>query len=238
MRRGLQQAYIGRVNSLLRIGTVITLIALHGSVARAESKSSGAATALSALSAIAGTSKDASTGVVDSAASSAAASLAEFKLPDLKTASVTELAGLASQALDLWDQATGGAAGSGVTAQLQSLKTAISQGNVDTALSGLAKLGDYAKSIPGAEKLLQSSKQLVSAWALKQGFDGSKISGVLGALQKGDYGALATQAGALLAKGGVTNEQKTLVNDVLEVFGVSATQSGGAASALKGLFGK
>jgi hypothetical protein len=172
-----------------------------------------------------------------SLAAAARESLASFKLPDFQTASTQQLSGLATQALTQWMQAIEKPSPA-VTTEVESVKTALAQEKPTAALSSLTKLGDYAKSIPGGEALLQSSKQLVSAWALKQGFDVAKVSGVLGALQKGDYAALASQAATLLAKGGVSTEQKGILDGVLGTFGIDATQASGAVNAVKGLLGK
>jgi hypothetical protein len=164
-------------------------------------------------------------------------SLANFKLPDFQAASTQQLSGLAAQALTQWAQAIEKPSPA-VTAEVESVKTALAQEKPAAALASLTKLGDYAKAIPGGEALLQSSKQLVGAWALKQGFDVAKISGVLGALQRGDYAGLASQAATLLAKGGVSTEQKGLLDGVLGTFGIDATQASGAVNAVKGLFAK
>lgn len=164
-------------------------------------------------------------------------SLANLKLPDFKTASTQQLSDLAAQALTQWAQAVEKPSPT-VTTEVASVKAALAQEKPAAALASLTKLGDYAKSIPGGEALLQSSKQLVSAWALKQGFDVAKISGVLGALQSGDYAALASQAATLLGKGGVSGEQKGILDGVLGTFGLDATQASGAVNAVKGLFGK
>ena len=183
------------------------------------------------------TAKETAAAGTDSLVAAARESLANFKLPDFQTASAQQLSGLATQALTQWVQAIE-KPGPAATTEVESVKTALAQEKPAAALASLTKLGDYAKAIPGGEALLQSSKQLVSAWALKQGFDVAKVSGVLGALQKGDYAALATQAAALLAKGGVSTEQKGILDGVLGAFGIDAAQAGGAVNAVKGLFGK
>ena len=178
--------------------------------------------------------------VEESAASLAAAAreqLAKLQLPDFTAATSAQLSTLASQTLTQWAQAieTPPAA---VTTEVEAVKSALGAEQPLAALASLTKLGDYAKSIPGGEALLQSSKQLVGAWALKQGFDPARISGALGALQKGDYAGLATQAAALFAKGGVSSEQKGILDGVLGSFGLDATQAGAAVSAVKGFLGK
>lgn len=170
-------------------------------------------------------------------AAAARESLANLKLPDFQTASAQQLSGLATQALTQWAQAVEKPSPA-MTTEVESVKTALAQEKPAVALASLTKLADYAKAIPGGEALLLSSKQLVSAWALKQGFDVAKISGVLGALQKGDYAALASQAVTLLGKGGVSSEQKGILDGVLGTFGIDATQASGAVNAVKGLFGK
>lgn len=181
--------------------------------------------------------KESASATAASAMAAARESLANIKLPDFKTASTQQLSALATQALTQWSQAVEKPSPA-MTTEVESVKTALAQEKPATALASLTKLDDYAKSIPGGEALLQSSKQLVSAWALKQGFDVTKISGVLGALQKGDYAALASQAATLLAKGGVSTEQKGILDGVLGTFGIDATQASGAVNAVKGLFGK
>lgn len=178
--------------------------------------------------------------VATTAASLAAAareSLANLKLPDFQAASSKELSGLAAQALTHWAQTLETPAPA-VTTEVESVKNALAQSKPAAALSSLTKLGDLAKTLPGGDALLQTSKQLVGAWALKQGFDVAKISGVLGALQKGDYAALAAQAAPLLSKGEISGEQQGILQGVLGVFGIDASKAAGAVGAVKGLFGK
>jgi hypothetical protein len=164
-------------------------------------------------------------------------SLANLKLPDFKTTTGAALATLASQTLTQWAQ-TVEAPPSALTTEVEAVKTALAAEKPVAALASLTKLGDYAKSLPGGEALLMSSKQLVGAWALKQGFDPARISGALGALQSGDYASLAAQAAMLFSQGGVTAEQKSLIDGVLGTFGLDPTQAGAAINAVKGLFGK
>ncbi len=169
-------------------------------------------------------------------ATASAFNFANFKLPDLQSASVGQLASTASQLLTGLGDLTGKSSPSSLT-QVEAVKSALSAGKALEALAKLQQLGETVKAIPGAEGLLMAGKQVVSAWALKQGFDPAKISGVLGSLQKGDWVGLASQAATLLGKGGVSGEQKSLLDGVLGNFGVG----GGAASAagaLKGLLGK
>ena len=54
-----------------------------------------------------------------------------------------------------------------------------------------------AQQIPVAAAGIEATKGMVSAWALKQGFDPSLINPVLSALQAGDLGRLAAQAAKL-----------------------------------------
>ncbi len=160
----------------------------------------------------------------------------ELKIPDFKTASVADLSGVAIQSLSgLQDVAKASPA---AVEQIGSVKSSLSAGDAMGALKSLSGLGDAVKSIPGATALLDTSKQLVSAWALKQGFDVSKISGVLGALQSGDVGQIAAQALPLLQKGQVSGEQSDLLQGVLNTFGIDSGSAAGAVNAVKGLFGK
>ncbi len=164
-------------------------------------------------------------------------SLANFKLPDFQSASTLQLASTATQVLTGLGELAGPSSPSAMT-QIEAVKTSLSAGKALEAISALSKLGDTVKAIPGAEGLLTVGKQVVSAWALKQGFDPAKISGSLGALQKGDWVGLAAQVATLVGKGGVTGEQKGLLDGVLGLFGQNSGAASAATSALKGLLGK
>lgn len=158
-----------------------------------------------------------------------------LKLPDFKTASVADLSALASQALSGLGQVAGSAPG--LLEKVNAVKSALSAGQASQALTALAGLGAAAKNIPGAAALAETATQVVSAWALKQGFDAAKISGVLGALQKKDLSALTSKATGLLGKGGITDDQQGLLKGVLNAYGIDASKAAGAAGALKGIFG-
>lgn len=163
--------------------------------------------------------------------------LASLKLPDFQTATTQQLSSLATRSLTQWAQAVE-ATSPAITQGVEAVKTALANEQPTVALASLTKLSEYAKAIPGGDLMLQTSKQLVSAWALKQGFDTAKISGVLGSLQRGDYVGVASQSAAMFAKGGVNTEQKGLLDGVLGTFGLDATQAAGAVNVMKGLFAK
>jgi hypothetical protein len=158
-----------------------------------------------------------------------------LKIPDFKTASVADLSALASQALSGLGQAANSAPG--LLEKVTAVKTALSAGQASQALAALGGLGAAAKNFPGASALAETATQAVSAWALKQGFDAAKISGVLGALQKKDLTALTSKATALLGKGGVTDEQQGLLKGVLSAYGIDTSKAAGAAGMLKGFWG-
>lgn len=237
------------MNSVTRLLSALALLGLAACSKPAPTATTPAEEAVSAPAAVATppvpapvteTAAAVQKAVEKSAASLAAAAreqLAKLQLPDFTATTSAQLSALASQTLTQWAQAieTPTAA---VTTEIEAVKSALGAEQPLAALASLTKLGDYAKSIPGGEALLQSSKQLVGAWALKQGFDPARISGALGALQKGDYAGLATQAAALFAKGGVSSEQKGILDGVLGSFGLDATQAGAAVNAVKGLLGK
>ena len=235
------------MNSATRLLPVLALLGLAAcskpaptATAPAEEAVSAPAPATTPAAPVAETAAAVQKAVEESAASLAAAAreqLAKLQLPDFAATSSAQLSTLAAQTLTQWAQAieTPTAA---VTTEVEAVKTALGAEQPLAALASLTKLGDYAKSIPGGEALLQSSKQLVGAWALKQGFDPARISGALGALQKGDYAGLATQAAALFAKGGVNTEQKSILDGVLGSFGLDATQAGAAVNTLKGFLNK
>lgn len=170
------------------------------------------------------------------AAGGAAAAVASaLSIPDFKTASVADLATVASQALG--GLSTAASSAPGLLEKAKAVQAALSGGKALDAVTALAGLSDAAKAVPGATKLAETAKQVVSAWALKQGFDSTKISGVLGALQKKDLSSLASKAAGLLNKGGLTGDQQGLLNGVLGAYGVDASKAAGAASAVKGLLG-
>jgi hypothetical protein len=162
--------------------------------------------------------------------------VASLQIPDFQTATVEDLSEVASQALSKLGQVT--SSSPVVAEKVTAIKTALSAGKASEALSSLAGLSEAVKSIPGAANIAETATQVVSAWALKQGFDVAKISGVLGALQKKDYAALASQATSVLGKGGLTGDQKGLLNGVLNAYGIDATKAAGAVNSLKGLMGK
>ncbi|MBC8039224.1 MAG: hypothetical protein H7Y06_01635 [Opitutaceae bacterium] len=161
--------------------------------------------------------------------------VSSLQVPDFQTATVEDLSDVATQALSGLGQVASSAPT--VVEKVNAIKTALASGQASQALSSLAGLSAAAKSIPGAANIAETATQLVSAWALKQGFDVAKISGVLGALQKKDYAALASQATSVLSKGGLTGDQKGLLNGVLGAYGIDATKAAGAVSSLKGLMG-
>ena len=161
--------------------------------------------------------------------------VASLQIPDFQTATVADLSAVATQALSGLGQAA--SASPVVVEKVTAVKTALAAGQAGEALSALAGLGAAAKNIPGAAAIAETATQVVSAWALKQGFDVAKISGVLGALQKKDYAALATQATSLLGKGGLTGNQKGLLSGVLNAYGTDASKAAGAVGALTGLMG-
>jgi hypothetical protein len=161
---------------------------------------------------------------------------AAVTIPDFQTASVAQLSTLATQVLTSLGQTA--MKTPAVADKVSALKSALAGNQASAALSSLAGLSAAAKGVPGAEGLAASATQLVSAWALKQGFDLAKISGVLGALQKPDFTALASQGTSLLSKGGLTGDQQGLLKGVLNAYGIDTTKAAGAAGALKGLFGK
>ena len=147
--------------------------------------------------------------------------MAKVEVPDLKAASSAKLAEISGMALTQL-AALGGAKQPEMAREAEAVKTALAGDDALGALSKLQSLASYAEQIPGAPILLESAKQMVSAWALKQGFDTAKIAPVLSALQSRDYAGLASQAAMLAGTGGLTAEQKALVNGVLQTYGVDA----------------
>ncbi len=162
---------------------------------------------------------------------------APVTVPDLQTTSVSQLSAVASQALTALGEMTSKSSPA-LTEKINAVKAALAGNQASAALSSLAGLTKAAKGTPGAEGMAGKATQVVSAWALKQGFDLAKISGVLGALQKPDYAALASQGASVLSKGDLTHDQKGLLNGVLNAYGIDPTKAAGAANAIKGLFGK
>ncbi|MET0263163.1 MAG: hypothetical protein ABW223_09715 [Rariglobus sp.] len=161
--------------------------------------------------------------------------VASLNIPDFQTATVEDISEVASQALTSLSRVVSSTPA--VVEKVTAVKTALEAGEASNALTALTGLSAAAKNIPGAANLTETAKQLVSAWALKQGFDTAKISGVLGALQKKDYAALASQATSVLSKGGLTGDQQGLIQGVLNAYGIDATKAAGAFNAVKGLMG-
>jgi hypothetical protein len=160
----------------------------------------------------------------------------EISIPNFSQTSADQLAQLGAQSLSnlaLLD----GVKSTGVSDQISSLQSSLNSDQAVDALTKLKQLSASAQSIPGAPLVIETTKQLVSAWALKQGFDTSTIAPVLAALQQKDYAALASRAAVLAAKGGLSAEQKQVVNGVLSNYGIEANVDQ-ALDAVKGLFNR
>lgn len=171
---------------------------------------------------------DATKDTLATKAADAKSMLANFKLPDLSATSGADLASMSTKSLTNLAEAH-----PEVAKEADAVKESISANKATDALSRLSPLAESAKSIPGAPVVIEGVKKMVSAWALKQGFDTAMIAPVLGALQSGDYAALATQGATLLGSGGVTDQQKGLLNGVMGAFGIEA---GGLMDKAKKLF--
>jgi len=160
----------------------------------------------------------------------------EITIPNLSQSSADQLAQLGSQSLSNLAFLDGDKS-SGIMDQIASLRSSLDGNQAVDALNQLKQLSDVAQSIPGAPIVIEGTKQLVSAWALKQGFDASTITPVLAALQQKDYASLASQAAILLGTGALTAEQKQIVNGVLANYGIDAKVDQ-ALDAVKGLFNR
>ena len=158
----------------------------------------------------------------------------DITIPNLSQSSADQLAQLGAQSLSNLSFLSGGNS-NGIADQISSLKSSLDGNQAVDALAKLKQLSDVAQSLPGAPLIIESSKQLVSAWALKQGFDTSTITPVLTALQNKDYASLASQAAILAGTGGLTDQQKQIVNGVLANYGIDAKVDQ-ALDAVKGLF--
>lgn len=171
---------------------------------------------------------DAAKDTLATSASDAKSMLTNFKLPDLSATSGADLASMSTASLTNLAAAHPEAA-----KEAEAVKESISANKATDALSRLGPLAESVKSIPGASVAIDGIKKMVSAWALKQGFDTAKITPLLGALQSGDYAGLATQGATLLGGGGVTDQQKGLLNGVMGAFGI---ESGGLMDKARKLF--
>ena len=122
--------------------------------------------------------------------------MSEIKMPDLAGISADQLGQLSIAALtNLAGMAD--AESPGMMSQLSGLKSSLSSKDPIEALGQLKEWAVMAQQIPGAAAGIETTKGMVSAWALKQGFDPSLINPVLSALQAGDLGRLAAQAAKL-----------------------------------------
>jgi hypothetical protein len=160
----------------------------------------------------------------------------EISIPNLSQTSADQLAKLGAQSLSNLSF-LGGGNSTGIADQISSLKSSLDGNQAVDALAKLKQLSDAAQSIPGAPIVLEGTKQLVSAWALKQGFDTSTVTPVLSALQHKDYASLASQAAVLVGTGGLTPQQQQIVNGVLTNYGIDAKVDQ-ALDAVKGLFNR
>jgi len=147
--------------------------------------------------------------------------LADLKVPDLKSASTSQLASTSAETLTNL-ASVAGTSQPEVATQVEAVKSSLSSNDSVGALAKMKQLAASAQAIPGAQQAVEGAKQMVSAWALKQGFDTAKISPVLGSLQSGDLTGLASQVSTLLGAGGLSDQQKALLNGVLDTYGVNA----------------
>ena len=160
-----------------------------------------------------------------------------IEIPNLQETSVGDLSKIALQALSGLGSFTAQAYPQ-TGSLIDTVKQAIQTNNTQGALQSLSGITDALKDIPGANNLLATSQQLVSAWALKQGFSPTQISGVMAALQTRDVADLGVQATQLLSDGRLNQEQTTLLKGVLNAFGINNANAGKAVDKVKGLFGR
>lgn len=159
-----------------------------------------------------------------------------FEVPNLVEVSPDKLAAVSSDALSQLGQM---AASSDVdmSGQLDALKAALTKENAMAALDQLPALISAAKQIPGADAAIASTQQMVTGWALKQGFDPATINPMLSSLQAADFGRLAAQASTLIGTGDLSDQQVQLINGVLASYGVDAKATE-VINNVKGLFSK
>jgi hypothetical protein len=157
-----------------------------------------------------------------------------FQVPNLMEVSPDKLAAVSSDALSQLGQM---AASSNVdmSGQLDALKAALTKENAMAALDQLPAIISAAQQIPGADAAIASTQQMITGWALKQGFDPATINPMLASLQAADFGRLAAQASTLMGTGDLTDQQINLINGVLANYGVDA-QATEVINSVKGLF--
>ncbi|MBT5902095.1 MAG: hypothetical protein HOH58_08320 [Opitutaceae bacterium] len=162
--------------------------------------------------------------------------ISEIQLPDLAAVSSDALGHLSLGALSSFS-AAGGSDSAGMMSQLTGLKTSLSSGDAIDTLNQLKGWAAAAQQIPGAAAGVEATKAMVSAWALKQGFDAAIIAPVLGALQTGDLGQLAAQGVKLAGVAELSDQQVQILNGVLSNYGIDA-KAGEVLNSVKGLFGR
>lgn len=161
--------------------------------------------------------------------------ISDIQMPDLAEISSDKLGQLSLGALSSF--ASEGTKTPGMMSQLTGLKSSLNSGDVIDTLNQLKGWADAAQQIPGATAGIQSTKAMVSAWALKQGFDAGMIAPVLGALQTGDLGQLAAQGVKLAGVAELSDQQVQILNGVLSNYGIDA-KAGEVLNSVKGLFGR
>lgn len=159
-----------------------------------------------------------------------------LKVPDLVEISPDKLAAVTSDSLTQLGKMAA-ASDVDLTSQLDGLKAALTKENALAALDHLPAIISAAQQIPGADAAIASTQQMVTGWALKQGFDPATINPLLSSLQKADFGQLAAQASTLLGTGDLSDQQVQLINGVLASYGVDAKATE-VINSVKGLFSK
>ena len=160
--------------------------------------------------------------------------MAAIQVPNLIEISPDKLANISADALT---QLGTMAASSDVdmSSQLEALKSSLTKENAMAALNQLPAIVSAARQIPGADAAIASTQQMVTGWALKQGFDPATINPLLGSLQAADFGRLAAQASSLIGTGDLSDQQVELINGVLASYGVDAKATE-VINSVKGLF--
>lgn len=159
-----------------------------------------------------------------------------FDVPNLVEVSPDKLASVSSDALSQLGQMAA-ASDVDLSSQLTALKASLTKENAMAALDQLPAIINAAKQIPGADAAIASTQQMVTGWALKQGFDPATINPMLASLQAADFGRLAAQASSLIGTGDLTDQQVQLINGVLASYGMD-TKATEVINSVKGLLGR
>jgi hypothetical protein len=156
---------------------------------------------------------DAGSTVSTAGSSMSGATAGGWKMPDLTSASTTDLRKLATDSLNGMKSMLGNTEAG---ATVDKISSALANKDYTTSLNSFSALLDQAKAIPGASGYIEKVKPLLGSVALKDTFKNVDVTQILSALQSGNYAAAVNSLQGLATSGGaMTGEEGGVLQSLL-----------------------